>query len=110
MADLRPDIGAALAVFGLPATVTVPGGDPVATTAIWLPPLPVETVGVFTSTDKPQPRLSVPRSAFGGTSVPRGTRVDLAEVEGGPVLSWTVESVDAELVDEVRLIVIPAEV
>ena len=64
MSDLRPGIGVALAVFGLPATVTIPGEEPVATTAIWLPPLPVEIAGVLVQTDHPQRALALPRAGL----------------------------------------------
>ena len=106
MSDLRPDLGVALAVFGLPATVTVPGGQPVATTVIWLPPVSVETVGVLAPTDRPQAVLALPRSAL--PVVPRGTLIEVPELEGGSVRSWTVEAVLGITVDEVRVLVIPA--
>lgn len=103
MSDLRPDLGAALAVFGLPATVTIPGGPPVATTGIWLPPVSVDTTGVLVSTDRPQAVLALPRAAV--PSMPRGTLINVAEMEGGPVLAWIVEAVDEARADEWRLIV-----
>ncbi len=107
MTDLRPAIGPALAIFGLPASVTLPGEDPVATTAIWLPPVSVMTDGVIVQTDRPQPVLALPRADV--PSVPRGTVIEVAETDGGDVLSWTVEAVVGELPDEIRVIVIPAE-
>jgi len=106
VSDLRPDIGPALAIFGLPATVTVPGGQPVATTAIWLPSVPVETAGVFVSTDRPQAVLALPRADI--SSIPRGTIIQVAEIEGGPVRAWVVEGVDDTRPDEIRLIVLPS--
>jgi hypothetical protein len=107
MSDLRPDLGVALAVFGLPATVTVPGGEPVAATAIWLSPVSVETVGVLAPTDRPQAVLALPRSAV--PSVPRGTVIEAAETEGGAVRTWIVEALLHLGVDELRVLVIPTE-
>lgn len=105
MADLRPDIGLALEVFGLPATVTLPGADPLPTTAIWLAPIAVDTPGVLVPTNRPHGVLALPRADV--PSVPRGTGIAVAEVEGGPVLAWTVEAVIGMLVDEIRVLVIP---
>lgn len=106
MVDIRPPIGPALAVFGLPATVTVPGEEPVDTTAIWLGPVLVEVEGVLVQTTGPQAVLALPRSDV--PTVPRGTLVEVAETATGAVRSWSVEAVHAMTVDEVRLIVIPA--
>ncbi len=108
MSDLRPPLGAALAAFGLPATVTLPGEEPVDTTAIWLGPVLVEVEGVLVQTSGPQAVLALPRTDV--PTVPRGTLIEAAEIDGGPVRSWSVEAVHAMTVDEVRLIVIPAEV
>jgi len=107
MSDLRPAIGPALAVFGLPATVTLPGEEPVVTVAIWLPPVSVLAEGVMIQTDRPQPVLALPRADV--PSVPRGTLIEVAEVEGGEVKAWLVESVLGLQVDEIRVIVIPKE-
>ena len=106
MTDLRPDIGPALAAFGLPATVTLPGEAPITTTAIWLAPVPVETAGVLTHTDWPQAVLALARADV--PDVPRGTEIEVAEIDGGSILSWTVEAVLGEMADEVRVLVIPA--
>ena len=108
MSDLRPAIGHALTVFGLPATVTLPGEEPVATTAIWLPPVSVLSEGVLVQTDRPQAVLALPRADV--PAVPRGTLIEAAETAGGEVKLWTVESVFGTLVDEIRVSVIPTEI
>ncbi len=109
MSDVRPDIGPALALLGLPATVTLPGQSPVATTGIWLSPVSVETTGVLVSTDRPQSRLSLPRAAFPSlpfpTHVPRGTLISVAAMNGGPVLTWIVEGEEDSMPDELRVVV-----
>jgi len=121
MRDLRPSIEPALALFGLPAVVTISDGEPVATTAIWLPPVSVEAAGVLLQTDRPQAVLAVPLAGlpFSSTilalptvrlsSLLRGMRIDAAEKNGGPVLSWMVETVLGVAVDEIRVMVIPAQ-
>lgn len=106
MSDLRPALTDALAAFALPATVTVPGAEPVTTMAIWLPPVAVESGGVLVSTDKPLAILALPRVDI--PEVPRGTAIEAAETEDGEILSWVVEAVLATLPDELRVAVIPA--
>jgi hypothetical protein len=113
MTDVRPSLAPALATFGLLATVTLPGEAPVATTAIWLPPVSVETVGVVVATDRPQRVLSLPRAGLPFLPTDdlsralRGTTIEVADVYAGPVRVWTVEAVAAEAVDEIRVSVIP---
>jgi hypothetical protein len=114
MADLRPVIGPALAAFGLDATVTVPGGEPVATTAIWLSPVAVFVDGVLVRTSSAVRGLSLPRADIPGATepdfeLPQGTAIDAAEYGGGAVRSWSVENtLPGALPDEIRVGVIPA--
>ncbi len=109
MIDLRPAIGVPMDIFGLPATVTIPGEEPVATTAIWLPPLPVEMSGVLVQTDHPQRALALPRAGLASIEPERlrGTVIELAEYDGAPPSSWMVEARISVDVDEVRVVVIP---
>jgi hypothetical protein len=107
MPDIRPAFASASAAFGLPATVTLPGEAPVPTTAIWLSPISVDTSGVLVPTDRPQRLLAIPAAAFG--VLPRGTRIDVAESSGGPVLAWTVEAAQYVASDEIRVVVLPAD-
>lgn len=107
MTDLRPDLGPALRAFGVPATVTVPGAEPVATTAIWLPPVPYEVPGVLRPTNEPLDALALVRADV--PRVPRGTRVACAKTAGGTVETWTVEAILGRTADEIRVLVIPTE-
>jgi hypothetical protein len=107
MSDLRPNIAFALAAFGVGATVTLPGGSPIATTVIWLSPVAVDTPGVIHPTNVPQPALALSRADV--PNVPRGTLVEAPERAGGIVRSWIVEAVLGMTADEVRVIVIPGE-
>lgn len=114
MADLRPDLGPALAAFGLPATIHLPGENPVATTAVWLAPVLVGTEGVLVQTSTSQavlllPGTDCPRDDHDLPTVPRGTVIRVAARAGGTVRSWMVESIASQLPDEIRVVVIPAE-
>jgi hypothetical protein len=103
----------ALAAFGLPATVTVPGEDPVTTTVIWLPPEPSPVEGVYLRTQEAQRVLALPAAVFPvdaatrRPTIPRGTVIAAAEQVGGTVVSWGVESIKSQHADEIRLVVIP---
>lgn len=110
MTDARPSLAAALRAFGLPATVTLPGEEPVATAAIWLPPVPVEIAGVLVQTDHPQRALALPRAGLASIEPERlrGTIVNVAESEGAPPSSWLIEARISVGVDEVRVVVIPS--
>lgn len=105
MADLRPSLTPALAAFGLAATVTPPGGSPVATTVIWLPPVAVDTPGVLQPTNTPQPVLALPRADV--PTVARGTLIDAPETVGGTSKTWIVEAILGQTSDETRVLVIP---
>ncbi|MFB3816134.1 MAG: hypothetical protein ACE147_00605 [Candidatus Methylomirabilales bacterium] len=107
MSDLRPDVAIPFAAFGVPATVTVPGAEPVETSAIWLAPVAYEVPGVLRSTNEPLYTLALMRSAV--PRVPRGTLVACPERAGGEVLTWTVEAILGKTADEIRVIVIPTE-
>lgn len=104
--DLRPPLSAALAAFGVDATVTVPNGTPVETTAIWLPPVTEEMpVGADFRRAEPVRVLALPLADV--PEIPRGTVVTAAEVEGGIEADWKVDAVSRLGVDHYRLVVVP---
>ena len=113
MTDVRPSLAPALVTFGLPATVTVPGEAPAATTAIWLPPVSVETPGVLVASDRPQRVLALPLADLSSLTADaiaeslRGTVIQVADFSGGPTHAWTVEAIVGLSVDEIRVVVIP---
>lgn len=107
MSDLRPPLALALAVFGVPVTVTRPGEAPVVTTGIWLAPVPVQTDGVLLATAALQRVLSLPRAAL--PTVPRGTQITAPETADGAVATWAVEAVLGQAADEVRVAVVPVD-
>lgn len=103
--DLRPDIGAALAAFGVPAVVTTPDRTAVSTTCIWLPPAEdPQPVGVDFRRAEPRRVAGLPRADV--PSAPKGTRIDAPEVLNGPILHWVVDSLQQAVVaDELRVVV-----
>jgi hypothetical protein len=115
MPYLRADLEAGLAELGLPATVTVPGEHPVVTTAVWLSPVSVETLGVLVATDRPQRALALPLADLplapetDPAASLRGTLIQVAEAAGGPIRTWIVEALMERRAHLVRVLVLPAE-
>lgn len=94
MSDARPALSAALAAFGVPATVTPPGGDSIETTAIWLPP--AEPGEGFHPAERKRV-LALPVAGLDG--LPSGTMLSAPETLGAEAQDWRVnevERVDAE--------------
>jgi hypothetical protein len=103
MGDVRPPISAALDVFGLAATVTVPGEASVSVTAFWLPPV------AYSQEFHPNERkriLVLPLAAL--PELPSGTIVNVPEVAGGQASDWKVNEVDRVEFDHYRAVVVPA--
>ncbi len=106
--DLRPDLEAPLAMWALPATVTVPDGAAVETEAFWLPPKTVEVpVGNGMVRAEERHVLVLPRADV--PQVPRGTIVSVAEAEGEDVQEWRVDAMDRVHVDHYRVVVVANE-
>lgn len=105
--DARPQLDAALGAFGLPATVTVPDGAPVETTAFWLGPLSAEAPPGATAPRVERHRVLVLPLAD-VPDVPRETLIEMAEYDGGPILAWLVDSTASADVDCRRVLVLPA--
>lgn len=105
--DLRPTLGSALDAFGVDATVTVPGGSPVSTRVIWLPPITNENPpGSGLRRVESKRVLALPASAV--PAAPRGTIVNAPELPGGPSANWRVDEGEKVAADEYRVIVVPA--
>lgn len=88
--DLRPELDILFETFGEAATVTVPGGMPVATTAVkqeaFNERFPSDT-GNFSLT-KGRQRISLRLDDLGVEAVPRGTVITIGAT------SWSVEATD----------------
>lgn len=107
MADLRPSIGQALDAFGLDAVVTPPGGSPVSTRVIWLPPITVEhPVGGEFRRAEVRRVLAMPLEGLG--EVPRGTVVTAPEFEGADAADWKIDDAQRIDFDHYRAVVLPS--
>jgi hypothetical protein len=109
MTDLRPPLDPIFGVFGLSATIHPAGAPPVPVTGIWVLPATLDVP--FGS----ELRSSEPRKLFAlrradAPSLPRGTRITAAEIEGGPIREWRVDGIDraADEGDLLRVILVPA--
>ena len=106
MTDLRPLREAATNAFGQPATVTVPGGSPVPAVVIWLPPHTAMVPGTL-NVRKAEASRVMAIYEVDVAAVPRLTKVAVAEMDGGPVTHWVVDSTFKIEDDHVRVDVLP---
>lgn len=104
--NIKPDLDAFFTTFGLPATVTPVGGDPITTTIIWEPTTPGST-NVGSGNLGPQavldarPKLSLRRDEV--PDLTKGARIECAGLAGGTIRVWTVGRV-TQLDDEVMTV------
>ena len=94
-------------LWGVPVTVTRPAPDstPIEATGVWLPAAD-ETPAFGRELARKQPRkvLVVRKSEV--PTVPRGTSIAAAELDGGDVLTWSVDGMsDPVYPDHFRLLV-----
>lgn len=77
--------------FGVSATVTVPMGNPIETTAIWItePRDDAQPVGTDLMRRSPRRILAIPRTAL--PALPRGSLIVVADAHGGVAQSWRVD-------------------
>lgn len=105
--DLRPSFTVALDAFGQSATVTPPGGSPVPTRVVWLPPVTTELpAGGALQRAEPLRVIGVAKADV--PQVPRGTLIAAAELPGGPVQTWKVDGFERVDPDHHRVVVVPA--
>lgn len=107
MGDSRPEIASAMRAFGLPAVVTRPAPDntPIQVTGFWTSPL-VESDAFGQQRARVQPRKVFVIARAQINDVPRGTFIDAAEYQGGPIVTWQVDGLnDAAEPDHLRLTV-----
>jgi len=90
-----------VAAHGMPVTVTIPNGQPVATNGIWLTP---ETDGE--GRKEGIHVLSIPKADV--ASVPRKSIVVGAPAGGDQTLRWMVDSTAKVETDRVYVVLVPA--
>lgn len=107
MTDLRPSLQPFFDAFGLPATVTPPGGSSISTTAVWVSPSTVDVpIGSDARMAEAQRVLALRRDQV--LSAPRGTMITVAERVGQATRHWQVDGVDrADENDVLRVVVVP---
>lgn len=97
------------AVHGVPASITVPGGDPVETRIIWLTPVPTDAPeGSTFRREEPRRALAIRRDEV--PEIPRGTVIEVTEHNQTTPDAWVVDSVDRVEQEHVRVLVVPEEV
>ena len=99
--DVRPALDPIWDVFSLPATLVVPGGEPVSLRAVWINLQTVEAPGGGEARVAEQRRPLALRRAE-ATYVLRDSRVTVAEHEGGPPREWRVDGfgrIDSEIIE-----------
>lgn len=105
--DLRPAMDPIFGAFGLPATLTPPGGLPRAVRAVWITLQTVEApIGGGLRMVEQERRLALRRAEV--PEVPRGTFIVVAERDGQAQQEWRVEGfgrLDSELIE---VLVVPS--
>jgi hypothetical protein len=108
-AELRASVRSTnFAVFGVPAVVTVPGGEPVPTLVIWTTPeqAPVPNDGDLRKVE-PRRVMAIRRDEV--PAVPRGTLIAVSEPLRSTPDLWAVDSMDSVFPDHQRVSVVPHE-
>lgn len=93
-------------VIGVPATVTLPDSTVIQTSAIWLEQILFD-VPINGDLQRREVRRVVALHKADVPVAPRGTRIDGAERDGGPVLAWRVDEAELADPDHTRVIVVP---
>lgn len=93
-------------VTGVPATITLPDSMVIQTSAIWLEQILVD-VPVSGDFTRREARRVVALLKADVPSVPKDTRIDAAERDGGPVQAWRVDQPEGADPDHSRVIVVP---
>jgi hypothetical protein len=109
--DLAPLRALALevnfSVFGVDATVTLAGADPIATTGVWAQPSTADMpVGGEFQRREPR-RVLVFRVADVGT-LPRGTTILAPEYGSAVERTWRVDGIDGQTAEVIRALVVMA--
>jgi len=93
--DLRVPLDPIFATFGVPATVTRPAADPIATTGIWVPEAAVEA---FADADfgRRETRRVMAFRRDQVASLPKGTLVLAAETAGGDTKRFRVDGTERQ--------------
>lgn len=89
--DIRAPLDPIFAALGVEATVTVPGGDPVETTVIWLSPM-TEEIPMGLDVHKVESVKVMELRKDQVPTAPNDTRIEAPEVAGGEIKTWRVDA------------------
>jgi hypothetical protein len=107
LADMRVPMAAALAAFGVSATVTRPNEEPiVGVTVMWISPLTEMFPGGGDLKVADRQRVLV-ISLAEVPAVPRGTVIEAPEIAGASPGLWVVDALERREADHVRVLVVP---
>jgi len=104
-ADVRVPFAALQEAFGVPGTVTIPDGTPVATDVVWILPSTPEYPSEEFARREPKRVLAISRDEI--PLVPRGTVIVAAERLGDVERTWIVDSLAHLDADHTRVLVVP---
>lgn len=108
MTDARVSLGPVFDAFSVPATVTPPGGPPVACSVVWIfPTTELAPSGLGFQVADPRYLLCIRTADV--AAVPTGTVIVAAEHDGDPVKTWVVDGLEREEYDHRRVRVRPQE-
>lgn len=96
-------------VLGVSATVTrpLPDDTPIETRGIWVGPGSAGSVPVEFDVRRNDRRRVIALKVSEVPTVPKGTRIVMAERSGGAVLTWRVDGTEYADADHRRVIVVP---
>lgn len=113
-ADVRVPFGLLMEAFGVDATVTIPGGDPIATAGVWILPSTPEFPsneelggGYGGNFQRREPKRVLALSRDAVPTVPRGTDVIAPERAGDAPRAWMVDALEHVDADHTRVLVVP---
>lgn len=106
MVGLRESVRALqFAIHGVPATVTIPDGNPVETRIIWLTSI-TEPIGI-NGTSRADTRRTLAIRSDEVPTVPRGTIVEVTEHTRASPGMWRVDGVERVEPEHIRVFVLP---
>lgn len=91
--------------FGVAAIITPPGGEAITATGVWLPSL-TEDPPVGRDFQRREPRRVLAFRLAEVVAVPRGSMIEAAEYGGAPRV-WTVDGVEQQTAEQIRVVVVP---
>lgn len=106
--DLRPDLDAPFAIFGLPCTVTPPGGAPVNATGVWITLQTSFLPGPLEAQVAEARKILALRGDL-LPEIPRGTVIEIAERAGLALRRWRVDGWAQVDEQDLRVVVLPIE-